>query len=61
MYYILYERLKIDPNEPVYCIIYSVQCTPNKPHTYTIPYIHNISCKHNTLKYLIFTNTTNIS
>ena len=30
MYYILYEGLKIESNEPVYCtmyILYSVQCT----------------------------------
>ena len=42
MYYILYEGLKIESNEPVYC-------TPNKPHKYNIPYVHNISCKYNTL------------
>ena len=26
MYYILYEGLKIDSNEPVYCILCSAQC-----------------------------------
>ena len=27
MYYILYEGLKIESNEPVYCTVYTVQCT----------------------------------
>ena len=27
MYYILYEGLKIESNEPVYCTVYSVHCT----------------------------------
>ena len=27
MYYILYEGLKIEPNEPVYCTVYSVHYT----------------------------------
>ena len=27
MYYILYEGLKIESNEPVYCTVYRVQCT----------------------------------
>ena len=27
MYYILYEGLKIESNEPVYCTLYSVHCT----------------------------------
>ena len=27
MYYILYEGLKIESNEPVYCTLYIVQCT----------------------------------
>ena len=27
MYYILYEGLKIESNEPVYCTLYSVQYT----------------------------------
>ena len=27
MYYILYEALKIDTNEPVYCTSYTVYCT----------------------------------
>ena len=61
MYYNLFEGLKMYSNEPVYCTVYSVHCTPNKLHTCNIPYVHNISCKHNTLKYLIFTNTDNIS
>ena len=26
MYYILYEGLKIESNEPVYCTLYSVYC-----------------------------------
>ena len=26
MYYILYEGLKIESNEPVYCTLYTVQC-----------------------------------
>ena len=26
MYYILYEGLKIESNEPVYCTTYTVQC-----------------------------------
>ena len=27
MYYILYEGLKIESNEPVYCTLYIVHCT----------------------------------
>ena len=27
MYYILYEGLKIESNEPVYCTMYNVHCT----------------------------------
>ena len=27
MYYILYEGLKIESNEPVYCTVYNVHCT----------------------------------
>ena len=27
MYYILYEGLKIESNEPVYCTLYTVHCT----------------------------------
>ena len=27
MYHILYEGLKIESNEPVYCTMYSVHCT----------------------------------
>ena len=27
MYYILYEGLKIESNEPVYCTVYIIQCT----------------------------------
>ena len=26
MYYILYEGLKIESNEPVYCTVYNVHC-----------------------------------
>ena len=33
MYYILYEGLKIESNEPVYCTVYSVHCTLYK-HSY---------------------------
>ena len=27
MYYILYEGLKIESNEPVYCTLYNIHCT----------------------------------
>ena len=27
MYYILYEGLQIESNEPVYCTLYTVHCT----------------------------------
>ena len=30
MYYILYEGLKIESNEPVYCTMYIVHCTSNR-------------------------------
>ena len=34
MYYILYEGLKIESNEPVYCTLYTVQCTVDCFHIY---------------------------
>ena len=34
MYYILYEGLKIESNEPVYCTVYNVQCTMYSVHVY---------------------------
>ena len=33
MYYILYEGLKIETNEPVYCTLYSVHCTVYSVHS----------------------------
>ena len=32
MYYILYEGLKIESNEPVYCTVYSVKCKVYSVH-----------------------------
>ena len=34
MYYILYEGLQIESNEPVYCTVYNVYCT-----LYSVQYI----------------------
>ena len=31
MYYILYEGLKSESNEPVYCTVYTVQVCKSKP------------------------------
>ena len=46
MYYILYEVLTIDSNEPVYCTLYTVQSTLYIiyciMYIYTVYYIINI-------------------
>ena len=40
MYYILYEGLQIESNEPVYCTLYTVHCT-----VYTVYYtVYSVQC-----------------